>query len=248
MSGHSKWAKIKRKKAVADVKRGKIMTKLLREIQVAAKLGGGNPDGNPRLKVAIQSAKSMSVPSDNIERAVKRGAGADDEAVYEEITYEGYGPGGVALMVKVLTDNRNRTTAEVRHALTRANGSLGGSNCVAFLFDDRGILTVAKQAIDEDRLLEAVLEAGAEDVADQEDVWEVTTLPTQFGAVCQALDKLGVKYEGQVQPVPKSTVEVSGASAESIVRLVETLEELDDVQSVVANFEIDEAELSRISG
>ncbi len=243
MSGHSKWSKIKRKKAVTDVRKGRLNTKLLKEVQIAAKIGGGNPDGNPRLKVAIQAARAMSVPTDNIERAIKRGAGDVDGADYDEIVYEGYAAGGVALLVKACTDNRNRTVAEVRSVLSKRGGSLAGTNSVARLFDEKGSISVPKSLIAEDRLLELVLEAGGQDVVDQGDYWEVLTAPVDFFAVSQSLDSLGDQVDAQIQMVPTVTVRVAGAEAQAVIDLVEALEDLDDVQSVTANFEIDESEL-----
>lgn len=243
MSGHSKWSKIKRKKAVTDVRKGRLNTKLLKEVQIAAKIGGGNPDGNPRLKVAIQAARAMSVPTDNIERAIKRGAGDVDGADYDEIVYEGYAAGGVALLVKACTDNRNRTVAEVRSVLSKRGGSLAGTNSVAHLFDEKGSISVPKSLIAEDRLLELVLEAGGQDVVDQGDYWEVLTAPVDFFAVSQSLDSLGDQVDAQIQMVPTVTVRVAGAEAQAVIDLVEALEDLDDVQSVTANFEIDESEL-----
>ena len=247
MAGHSKWATTKRKKAVIDQKRAKVFTKLLREIQVAAKMGGGNPDGNPRLKTAILAAKAVSVPNDNIERAMKRGSGESDTEAYEEITYEGYGPGGVALMVRALTDNRNRTASEVRHAFSRSNGSLGGQNCVAFMFQERGVLTLPKSAIAEEELLEASLDAGASDMSDDGENWVITSEPRDFDGVRTALEKLKLNAEGAVRLLPVSTTRVSGADAENLLKLMEMLDDLDDVQDVVANFEMDDQEMERLS-
>lgn len=243
MSGHSKWSTIKRKKAAQDSKRGKLFTKLLKEIQIAAKMGGGNPDGNPRLSAAIQTAKSNSVPSDNIDRAIKRGTGDMEGVDYEEITYEAYGPGGVAILVKVLTDNKNRSVAEVRHALTKCNGSIGGSNSVAYLFEEKGIITLAKSEVSEEELFDVALEAGAEDVKDDDECWQVVTSPADFGEVEQAIEKLGKTFEGEVQPVPTTSVKVAGKDAQTLLKLLEMLDDLDDVQSVVANFEMDDADL-----
>lgn len=246
MSGHSKWSTIKRKKAANDAKRGKIMTKLLREVQVAARMGGPSPDANPRLKAAIQTAKSMSVPNDNIERAIKRGAGDDGAENYEEVVYEGYGPAGVALLIRVLTDNRNRSVAEVRHALTKVGGSLGSSNSVAYLFEDRGIVTVLKGEVNEEELLEAVLEAGASDVVDRDDCWEVVAGPSEFRAVCQSVEDLGKEFEANFGPVATTLVRVEGEEARSVLRLVDALEDLDDVQAVMANFDIDDSDMQEL--
>ncbi|MDC0358080.1 YebC/PmpR family DNA-binding transcriptional regulator [Oligoflexia bacterium] len=245
MSGHSKWSTIKRKKASVDSKRGKLFTKLLKEVQIAAKMGGGNPDGNPRLSAAIATAKSNSVPADNIDRAIKRGTGDMEGVDYEEITYEAYGPGGVAILVKVLTDNKNRSVAEVRHALTRSNGSLGGTNSVAYLFEEKGIITVAKAEVGEEELFEVALEAGAEDVTDEGDVWQVVTAPADFGAVEQAIGELDKQFEGEVQFIPNNTVAVSGKDADTLLKLLDMLDDLDDVQNVVANFEMDDSELEK---
>lgn len=246
MSGHSKWATIKRKKAAVDAKRGKIFTRLLKEIQIAAKMGGGNADANPRLKAAIQTAKSQSVPGDNIDRAIKRGTGDLEGVDYEEVVYEGYGPGGVAIMVKTLTDNRNRTVAEVRHAFTRHNGSLAGSNAVAYIFKDTGVLTIPKESVSEEQLFDSALEAGAEDIRDEDPVWEVLTRPKSFEAVRQALLKLTENIEGEIRPIPDNRVRVSGHDAESLLKLLDALDDLDDVQNVSANFDIDDKELQAL--
>jgi len=246
MSGHSKWATIKRKKAAVDAKRGKIFTRLLKEIQIAAKMGGGSADANPRLKAAIQSAKSQSVPADNIERAIKRGTGDLEGVDYEEVLYEGYGPGGVAIMVKTLTDNRNRTVAEIRHAFTRHNGSLAGANAVAYIFKDTGVLSVAKDDASEEQLFEAALEAGAEDIRDEGGFWEVLTKPKAFETVRQALLKISANIEGEIRPIPDTRVRVSGHDAESLIKLLDALDDLDDVQNVAANFDIDDKELQAL--
>jgi YebC/PmpR family DNA-binding regulatory protein len=240
MSGHSKWATIKRKKAAIDAKRGKLFTKLLKEIQVAAKVGGPSPDGNPRLKTAIAAAKSQSVPNDNIDRSIKRGAGDSDGVDYEEIVYEGYGPGGVALIIKALTDNRNRTVSEVRHALTKAGGSMGSSNSVAYLFQEKGVFTFSKAEISEEQLFEVAMDAGAEDIRDEGEQWQVLSAPSDFGPVRDVLEKLGKKFEGELVPLPEMSVRVEGDNAQALIRLLDALDDLDDVQSVYGNFEIDE--------
>jgi YebC/PmpR family DNA-binding regulatory protein len=247
MSGHSKWATIKRKKAATDAKRGSIFTRLLKEIQVAARMGGGNPEGNPRLKSAIQSAKGMSVPGDNIERAIKRGTGDLEGVTYEEILYEGYGPGGVAILVKVLTDNKNRTASDIRSMFTRLGGNLAGSNSVAYLFSEKGIFSVPKSQVKEDAIFEAALEAGAEDVRDDGQDWEVVCAPQEFQKVRQALEKLAKEFESQLQLIPSTSVKVSGKEGESLLRLLGSLDEHDDVQSVVANFEMDDKEMEALS-
>jgi YebC/PmpR family DNA-binding regulatory protein len=246
MSGHSKWSTIKRKKAANDSKRGKIFTKLLKEVQVAARIGGGSVDGNPRLKIAVATAKSQSVPLDNIERSIKRGTGDLDGVDYEEIVYEGYGPGGVALLIKALTDNKNRTVAEVRHALSKGGGSLGGTNSVAFQFQDKGMFSIAKDLIEEEPLFEAVSEAGAEDLRAEGDVWIVESAPNDFGAVRDSIEALGVEFEGELTQIPETTVPVTGNEAQSLLKLLDALDDLDDIQAVVANFDIDESELEQL--
>ena len=246
MSGHSKWATIKRKKAATDSRRGKIFTRVLREVQIAAKLGGGNLEGNTRLKSAIAAAKAASVPGDNIERAVKRGAGQVDGVDYEEIVYEGYGPAGVALLISTLTENKNRTVADVRSILTRYGGSLGSSNSVAFQFQEKGVLLVPKSVADEEKIFEIALEAGADDVLDGGDQWEVLSDVARFAAVREALEGLSRTIEGAVKRIPLSHVRIAGEAAESLLAMLDSLDEHDDVQSVVSNFEMEDAEFERI--
>ncbi|MCO6429768.1 MAG: YebC/PmpR family DNA-binding transcriptional regulator [Deltaproteobacteria bacterium] len=246
MAGHSKWAQIKRKKAATDAKRGRLFTRLLREIQVAARVGGGNVEGNPRLKTAIQTAKSYSVPADNIDRAVKRGAGASEGDAFEEINYEGYGPGGVALIIKSMTDNRNRTVSEIRHALSRHKGTLGTTNSVAHNFVNKGVLSLPRGAMEEDQLIAVALEAGAEDVQANDGTWEVFVPPAEFNAVRRALEEHSSEVQGEIRLEPVVTVPVAGETAEDLLKLLDVLDDLDDVQSVVANFEIDESELGRL--
>ncbi|MGI6525272.1 MAG: YebC/PmpR family DNA-binding transcriptional regulator [Bdellovibrionota bacterium] len=248
MSGHSKWATIKRKKAAVDAKRGKIFTRLLREIQVAAKMGGGNVEGNVRLKTAVQAAKSQSVPNDSIDRAIKRGAGEVDGADYEDIVYEGYGPGGVAILIKALTDNRNRTVAEVRHAFSKNGGSMANANSVAYLFKEAGLITIEKTAAEEEKIFDVALEAGADDIKDEGEVWEILTSPKAFEDVKAALEEIVPNLEGEVCPVPETKVNVAGEDAEKLLKLLDALDELDDVQSVSANFEMDDADLEAIEG
>ena len=247
MSGHSKWATIKRKKAATDAKRGKVFTRLLREIQVSARIGGGNPEGNPRLKTAIATAKAESVPNDNIERAIKRGTGDLDGVSYEEISYEGYGPGGVAVLIKTLTDNKNRTASEIRSTLTRHGGNLAGVNAVAFLFQEKGVISVARGSAKEDAIFEAALDAGAEDVKETADGWEITCSTQEFNKVKQAVERAAQTVDAQIQMIPSTTVRVSGKEAESLLRLLGALDEHDDVQAVIANFEMDDSELERLS-
>lgn len=246
MAGHSKWSKIKRKKAATDAKRGKLFTRLLREIQVAAKMGGPNVADNPRLKLAVQNAKSMSVPQSNIERAISRGSGSDDGAQFEEVVYEGYGPGGVAILVKTLTDNKNRTVAEVRHAFTKCNGSLASTNSVAYLFQELGIITVPKTEADEEAIMDTVLDAGAEDVVDEGDVWEVTVQSREIETVRAAVEGLTEKFEAEVRSVPETMVQVTGKDAQNVLRLLEMLDDLDDVQNVETNFDVEENELEAL--
>ncbi len=245
MAGHSKWKQIKHYKAAADAKRGAIFTKLLREITVAAKAGGGDPDGNPRLRTAIENAKAQSCPKENIERAIKKGTGELEGVDYAEVLYEAYGPGGVALMIQALTDNPTRTVAEIRAKLSRGGGNLGTSNSVAFLFDRKGIITIAANGRDEDTILEPVLEAGAEDLSREDDQFVVTTAPADLHAVKQGLEAVGLfAIDATLSWIPKSTVRVEGATAEQLIKLLETIEDLDDVQKVDANFDMDVSELS----
>lgn len=247
MSGHSKWSTIKRKKAATDAKRGKLFTRLLKEVQMAAKLGGGSVDGNPRLKSAVLTAKSNSVPGDNIERAIQRGTGELEGVDYEEITYEGYAPGGVALLIKSLTDNKNRTVAEVRHALTKYGGSLAGANAVAYMFQDKGVVTISKDNITEEELYDVVLEAGAEDITDAGDSWQVIAELAAYHSVTAALSGLDKEFEDEIQSIPDTTVTVSGDDVEKLMKLLDVLDDLDDVQSVSANFDIDDAELAELN-
>ena len=248
MSGHSRWSQIKRKKGKADVQRGKLFSKILREITVAAKAGGGDPKGNMRLKAAIESAKEVNMPADNIKRAVQKGTGELPGESYEEITYEGYAAGGVAVMVQVLTDNRNRTAPEIRHTFEKGGGNMGAAGAVAWMFDRRGIITVDAEKIGEDDLMAKALDAGATDMRRAEKVFEITTGPAEMDAVRDALQKAGVPIlEAQVTYVPQSTVRVEGPQATSVVRLIEALEDLDDVQHVYANFDIPDDVLEAIS-
>ncbi|MDA1080234.1 MAG: YebC/PmpR family DNA-binding transcriptional regulator [Gemmatimonadetes bacterium] len=240
MAGHSKWKQIKHYKAATDAKRNAMFTKLIREITVAAKQGGGDPAGNPRLRTAIESAKAQSMPKDNIERAVLKGTGELEGVDYVEAMYEAYGPGGVALMIQTLTDNPTRTVAEVRAKLTRGNGNLGTTNSVAFLFDRKGQLTVPAASTTEEVVMEHALEAGAEDVVKDDDAFVITTAPSDLHAVKDSLESAGLKAEhAELSWIPKTTVRVEGENAEALVRLLEALEDLDDVQKVDANFDMD---------
>ena len=243
MSGHSKWATIKRKKEATDSKRSNMYAKLLRAVEVAAREGGGNVDGNMTLASAVEKAKSFSVPNDNIERAIKRGTGEDAEgARYEELQYEGYAPGGVALLIQTLTDNRNRTGQEIRHAFTRNNGNLGDQGSTAWMFARKGLVVVEKDmAPDEERLLELALEAGAEDLRDSESSWDIITSPGDFKTVGEALERAGVPVSSaEITMLPQTTVPVDGSEARQVLGLIEALEDLDDVQNVFANFDISE--------
>jgi YebC/PmpR family DNA-binding regulatory protein len=245
MAGHSKWKQIKRKKAITDAKRASSWTKVIREITVAARSGGGDPGGNPRLRTAIDAAKAVNMPGDNIDRAIKKGTGELEGSVYEELTYEGYGPGGAAIFIEATTDNANRTVAEVRHAFSRNGGNLGATNSVAWMFDRKGQIYVDAAKHDEDSALEAALEAGAEDFEREGDQYIVTTVPSAFHSVQDALRSRGFPFEAaELAMVPKNTVRVEGSDAERIVRLMDALEELDDVSKVFSNFDIDAAQLA----
>ena len=245
MAGHSKWKNIKHYKAATDAKRGVLFTKLIREIMMAAKLGGGDPSANARLRLAIEAGRAKSLPKDNIERAIKKGTGDLEGDTIQEVTYEGYGPGGVALIIEAMTDNPTRTVADVRHKMSRSGGNLGTPGSVSFMFDRKGVLTLdAAQHPDEDATLEAALEAGAEDFSRDEDSYVVTTDPMSFHAVKAALEaRKIVPVEAELQMVPKNSVAVTGADVATLLRLIDTLEELDDVQKVWGNFEIDDADL-----
>lgn len=241
MSGHSKWSSIKHKKAARDAKRGKVFTKLIKEITIAARLGGGDLNANPRLRTAVATAKAQSMPNDNIDRAIKKGTGEIGGGQLEQITYEGYGPGGVALILDVFTDNRNRTVSEIRFILSKHGGNLGESGCVAWMFKKRGVIMVEKGAADEDRLIELALEAGADDVVADADGFQVLTTPDRFSAVRDALEKAQIPMaSAEVTMNPENTVKVTGHQAEQVLKLMEDLEDHDDVQSVSANFDIDE--------
>ena len=245
MAGHSKWKQIKHYKAATDAKRGAHFTKLIREITMAAKTGGGDPAGNPRLRTAIETARAASMPKDNIERAIKKGTGELEGVDYVEVTYEGYGPGGVALIIQAVTDNPTRTVADVRHRLSRGGGNLGATHSVSWMFDRKGQIALDAAAYDEDAAIEAALEAGAEDVQREGEQYIVTTEPTTLHAVKAALEQRGIRTaEAEVAWVPKNTVKVEGKTAESLIKLLEELEDLDDVQKVDANFEMDVPDLA----
>jgi len=247
MSGHSKWSTIKRKKGEADAKRGKLFTKLIKEISVAAKLGGGDPEGNPRLRTAIAAAKAENMPKENIERAIKKGTGELGGVTYEELTYEGYGPGGVAIMVEVLTDNKNRTIADIRNSFSKHNGNLGESGCVSWMFGLKGLILFDQDKVDEERLIEIVLDTGAEDVREREREFEVITDPAQFEDVKRAVQDAGLDYSlAEVTMIPQNTVRLLGKEAEQMLRLMERLEDSDDIQKVYANFDIPDEVMERL--
>jgi YebC/PmpR family DNA-binding regulatory protein len=246
MSGHSKWATIKRKKGAVDARRGKIFTKLIREIATAARLGGPDPAGNPRLRLVMEKARAANMPKDNIERAIKKGIGANDGETYQEVVYEGYGPGGTAILIEALTDNRNRTAGDVRHVLTRFGGNLGASGCVSYLFEKKGLLGFERRGLVVDALLEAALEAGAEDVVEGPDGIEVVTRPADFEAVRDALAARGFSpASGEVTMQPSTTVVLEGRDAETMLSLAEALDDLDDVQHLYSNFDISDEEMAK---
>jgi YebC/PmpR family DNA-binding regulatory protein len=248
MSGHSKWSTIKRKKGAADAKRGKIFTQLIREIAIAAKMGGGDIDSNPRLRLAVDKARGQNMPKDNIERAIKRGTGELEGAALEEIRYEGYGPAGVAVIVETLTDNRNRTVGEVRHIFSKYGGNLGASGCVAYLFDKRGVLVFERSNTDADALMEAAIEADALDVTEDADAVTVLTAPQDFDSVRNALAAGFEPASAELEMIPQTTVAVAGKEAQSMLKLMEALDEHDDVNSVHANFDISEEEMLAAAG
>jgi len=248
MSGHSKWSTIKRKKGAADAKRGKIFTKLIREIATAARIGGGELDANPRLRLVVDKAKSANMPKDNIERAIKKGAGGVEGESYEEFVYEGYGPGGVAVLIETLSDNKNRTVGDVRHVLTKHGGNLGASGCVAYLFEKKGMITFESVGLDADGLMEAALDLGAEDVTESGDTLDVVTTPGEFSAVNDGLSERDFRAtNAEISMVPSTTVDLSGPGAEKMLRILDALEDLDDVQHVYANFEISDEEMAKFA-
>lgn len=242
MAGHSKWASIKRKKAVTDARRGQLWTKLLKEVTVAARLGGGDPDGNSRLRVAIQEARAANVPSENIERATKRGSGELEGVSYEEVTYEGYGPGGAAVLVEAVTDNRNRTVAEIRHAFSRNGGSLGESGCVAWMFDKRGYLAFERKTMTEEQFMELALELDVEDLTSSEDGYEIFTSAETYLDIREAVTANGIELAaGEISMTPQNQADLSEEHLRTVIKLIESLEELDDVQNVWSNIDVDAA-------
>jgi YebC/PmpR family DNA-binding regulatory protein len=248
MSGHSKWHSIRHKKGAADAKRGKLFTKLIKEITIAARLGGGDADANPRLRTAIAKAKEANMPKDNIEKAIKKGTGELEGYSLEEIIYEGYGPGGVAIMIDTLTDNRNRTTAEVRSILSKSGGNLGENGCVSWIFEKKGIITLDAEMYNETQVMEVALDAGADDIQSDSGHWEVTSDPSNFDRVRDAFEERGMKIiMSDVMRVPKTTVKLDEKSASKVLALMEKLEDNDDVQSVASNFDIPDEILESIA-
>jgi YebC/PmpR family DNA-binding regulatory protein len=248
MSGHSKWATIKHKKGAADARRGKIFTKLIKEITVAARTGGGDPDGNPRLRAAITAAKAENMPADNIKRAVQKGTGELPGATYEEVVYEGYGPAGVAVMVEAATDNKNRTTSEIRHMFGKHGGNLGAAGCVAWMFQKRGYIVLEKGKASEEKLLELVTDAGADDMNDDGSNWEILSSPENFHQVVERLKAEHITpVAAEISMVPQSYIKLTGKQADQMLRLIDELEDHEDVQHVHGNFDIEEAELHALT-
>ncbi len=245
MSGHSKWATTKRKKAAIDAKRGKLFTKLIKEITIAAREGGGDPNGNPRLRLAVDNAKSANMPADNVDRAIKKATGELDGVTYHELTYEGYGPAGIAVLVEVATDNKNRTVAEVRHLFSKSGGNMGESGSVAWMFDKKGVITLPRQDKSEEDMMEIIIEAGAEDLQTEDDFFEIQTSIEAFEPVRKAIADSGLTVENaSLQWLAKNYISVSGEDAEKVVKLIESLEDCDDVQNVYSNADIDESSLN----
>ena len=248
MSGHSKWSSIKHKKGAADAKRGKIFSRLIKEVTVAARLGGGDPDGNPRLRTAIQAAKTENMPKDNIERAIKKGTGELEGTSYEEANYEGYGPGGVAMLIDCLTDNKNRTVADIKHLFDRHGGNLGEPGCVAWMFEKKGLIILEKDKVDEEVLLNVALEAGAEDVKDGETEFEVVMEPSDFEAVKEAFDTAEITYTlAENGMIPQNTIKLEGKKANQMLNLMDALEDHEDISHVYANFDIPDEVLEAMS-
>ena len=247
MSGHSKWSTIKRKKGALDAKRGKIFTKLIKEITVAARMGGGDPESNPRLRAAMAGAKAENMPKDNIERAIKKGTGELEGVQYEEIVYEGYGPGGVAILIEILTDNKNRSIADVRHIFSKHGGNLGENGCVSWMFDKKGLIVFSKDSVSEDDIMDIALEAGADDITESEKEFEVTTDLSNFIQVKEAFDKAGLSYlVAEIGMIPQNTVPLEGKDAEKMLKLMDALDDAEDVQNAYANFDISETIMENI--
>jgi YebC/PmpR family DNA-binding regulatory protein len=249
MSGHSKWATIKHKKGALDAKRGKIFTRLIKEISVAAKQGGGDPDGNPRLRTAVLAAKAENMPAENIKRAVQRGTGELEGVNYEEITFEGYGPGGVAIIVEVLTDNRNRTVSEIRHSFSKNGGNLGESGSVRFMFSKKGVIDIEKSAATEEQLMDIVLEHGGEDLRDEGEVWEIVTEPNAFEAVLSGVKAAKIPVaSSEVTMLASTHTKLEGQAANQMIRLLEALEDFDDTQNVYSNFDMSAEQMEQVAG
>jgi YebC/PmpR family DNA-binding regulatory protein len=244
MSGHSKWHTIKHKKGAADAKRGKVFTRLIKELTVAARHGGGDPDMNPRLRTIIADARAANMPADNIKRAIRRGTGEEEGVNYDEVTYEGYGPGGVAILIETLTDNRNRTVGEMRHTLTKYGGNLGEANSVGWMFEKKGLVTVEKGNVEEDVLMTAVLDAGADDMKDDGSVWEIISAPEVHPAIAEAVKKLGIEpASSQIAMLPQNYIKLESKQTQQLLKLLEALEDHDDTQNVWSNADIDEKEI-----
>lgn len=244
MSGHSKWHTIKHKKGALDAKRGKLFTKLIREMSIAARIGGGDPASNPRLRTAVDKAKAVNMPADNIKRAIQKGTGELEGASYEEITLEGYGPGGVALLVEGTTDNRNRTVSEIRHILAKHGGNLGAAGCVAYMFQPRGYIALSADRISEDDLMSLALDAGADDIQGSADSWDVYTTPAAYDAVLSAIKKAGIEpSEAQIGKFAETSITLEGSKAQQMLKLIDALEDQDDVQNVWSNFDLSDKEL-----
>ncbi len=249
MSGHNKWSTIKHKKGAADAKRGKLFSKLIKEITVAARMGGGDIEGNARLRSAVATAKAANMPKDNIDRAVKKGTGELEGVNFEETTYEGYGPGGVAVLVNVLTDNKNRAVADIRHLFSKFNGNLGETGCVGWMFDKKGFAAVPKEAVDEEMLYDLALEIGAEDISDEGDEFEIVIAPEEIENLREALEGKDIKYSQlEVQMIPQTNVTLTGKQAQQTLKLLDALEDLDDVQSISSNFDISDEEMAQMQG
>lgn len=249
MSGHSKWSSIKHKKAKVDAQRGKVFTKLIKELTVAARMGGGDPEANPRLRVAVSAARQANMPSKNIENAIKKGTGDLPGVVYEDVTYEGYGPAGVALFIEAVTDNKNRTVAEIRHLLSKHGGNMGENGSVAWMFDRKGVITITKENYDEEELFEAAIECGAEDMVTEDNGYEIYTAFEDFNAVRSALEEKGIEIENaELARIPQNTVSISGREAEQMMKIMNVLDDHDDVQNVFASFDISDEEMERILG
>jgi len=248
MSGHSKWSTIKHKKAAQDQKRGRLFSKLIKEITIAARQGGGDPESNPRLRTAVAAAKANNMPQDNINRAIKKGTGELEGFSYEEVSFEGYGPGGVAVMVEAVTDNKNRTVSEVRHVFSKYNGNLGEQGCVSWMFDRKGVITFPKEEVDEDQLMEIALEAGAEDITEDGSYLQVLTEPSLFEPVHEAVKNAGLTPESaEITMLPQTTIKLTGKDAQNMLKLMDALDDLDDVQNTYANFDISEEEMEKLS-